>query len=78
MFPLTPTLTRPQQKLVLAAWARSVSWPRLLATHLVIAALSRYYRIRRPKPLCICLEHIGDNGPCPVHGPGQELGGSHA
>lgn len=20
------------------------------------------------EPLCVCLEYIGDNGPCPVHG----------
>ena len=29
------------------------------------------------KPICVCLEYIGDNGYCPVHGqPISELDGS--
>lgn len=48
MFPLSPTpMTPAQQKLILAAWARSVSWPRLLAAHIVIGACARFYRARR-------------------------------
>lgn len=23
---------------------------------------------KNPDNLCVCLEHVGDNGPCPVHG----------
>lgn len=25
-------------------------------------------KIEKPEPRCICLSHIGDNGPCPKHG----------
>ena len=28
------------------------------------------------EPLCICLQYIGDNGDCPVHGKGFEAEGS--
>ena len=36
-----------------------------LAIHLLIAKLTKD---KRNKELCVCLEVIGDNGKCPVHG----------
>lgn len=36
-----------------------------LAARLLIAKLTRD---KRNKKLCVCLERIGDNGKCPVHG----------
>jgi len=38
-----------------------------LAMRLLIAKLTQD---KRNKKLCVCLERIGDNGPCPVHGKG--------
>jgi len=32
----------------------------------LVKLADRFAQDRRA--LCICLEHIGDNGPCPVHG----------
>lgn len=29
-------------------------------------------KLHKDEPLCVCLEVIGDNGTCPVHGPGFE------
>lgn len=40
-----------------------------LAARLLKAKL---IRDERNKTMCICLQYIGDNGPCPVHGPGLE------
>jgi len=36
-----------------------------LASRLLQAKL---IRDERNKKLCVCLQYIGDNGPCPVHG----------
>ena len=30
---------------------------------------AKLIRDQRNKALCVCLQYIGDNGPCPVHGP---------
>lgn len=32
----------------------------------------------RNKKLCVCLQYIGDNGPCPVHGTRKEGNGKSA
>ena len=31
---------------------------------------AKLIRDDRNKALCVCLQYIGDNGPCPVHGKG--------
>ncbi len=39
----------------------------------VVAALSIFGAQSEPdEPLCICIEYIGDNGDCPVHGKGHK------
>jgi hypothetical protein len=37
---------------------------------------AKQIRDARNKALCVCLQYIGDNGPCPVHGDGQERQGN--
>lgn len=34
--------------------------------------ISKYVRENTEEPMCVCLEVIGDNGDCPVHGKGFE------
>jgi hypothetical protein len=49
-------ITKPQSKLCAAL---------LTATRLLQAKIAQD---ERNKKLCVCLQYIGDNGPCPVHG----------
>lgn len=35
-------------------------------------SISENVKCDTDQPLCVCLEHIGDNGYCPVHGKGFE------
>jgi len=48
-------------------------WKVVIAYWYVLAlrASAGVLKARHPrKRLCVCLQYIGDNGPCPVHGKG--------